>query len=73
MAVPAAKLSEIVAPPERGRVFTESARPTLADCAPTGRIRLDAIAHWAQDVAYADAVQAGVACRRGRAADPDGL
>jgi acyl-ACP thioesterase len=57
------KLSEIVPSPERGRVFTEPARPTLADCAPTGRIRLDALARWAQDVAYADAVEAGLARR----------
>jgi acyl-ACP thioesterase len=57
------KLTEIVASPERGRVFTEPARARLADCAPTGRIRLDAIARWAQDVAYADAVDAGLSRR----------
>ena len=57
------KLSEIVAPPASGRVFTEPARATLADCAPTGRIRLDALARWAQDVAYADAVAAGLSGR----------
>ena len=56
-------MQEIVPPPGRGRVFTEPARPTLADCAPTGRIRLDALARWAQDVAYADSVQAGLARR----------
>jgi acyl-ACP thioesterase len=56
-------MQEIVPPPERGRVFTEPARATLADCAPTGRIRLDAIARWAQDVAYADAVEAGLSRR----------
>jgi acyl-ACP thioesterase len=49
--------------PERGRVFTESIRPGLADCAPTGRIRLDALARWAQDIAYADAVDAELAGR----------
>ncbi len=63
MTVHAVKLSELVAAPERGRVFTEPARPTLADCAPTGRMRLDALARWAQDVAYADSVQAGMAGR----------
>ena len=63
MTVHPVKLSELVAPPERGRVFTETVRPTLADCAPTGRIRLDAIARWAQDVAYADAVHAGLSRR----------
>jgi len=30
----------------------------LADVAPTGRVRLDAIARWLQDVAYADVVDA---------------
>jgi acyl-ACP thioesterase len=63
MAVHAVKLSELVASPGSGRVFTEPARPTLADCAPTGRIRLDALARWAQDVAYADSVDAGMARR----------
>ena len=54
-------MQEIVASPGRGRVFTEPARPTLADCAPTGRIRLDALARWAQNVAYADSVDASLA------------
>ena len=36
-------------------------RPGLADCAPSGRMRLDAIARWVQDVAYADVDDAGVA------------
>jgi len=56
-------MQEIVSPPASGRVFTEPARPTLADCAPTGRIRLDALARWAQDVAYADSAQAGLSRR----------
>ena len=54
-------MQEIVPPPERGRVFTESLRPGLADCSPSGRIRLDALARWAQDIAYADSVDAGLA------------
>jgi acyl-ACP thioesterase len=54
------ELTEIVGAPGHGRVFTEAARARLADCAPTGRIRLDALARWAQDVAYADAVDAGL-------------
>jgi acyl-ACP thioesterase len=58
--VHAVTLTELVAPPERGRVFTEPLRPGLADCAPSGRIRLDALARWAQDVAYADSVDAGL-------------
>lgn len=55
-----AKLTQLVTRPERGRVFTEPARPGLADCAPSGRVRLDALARFTQDIAYADAVQAGL-------------
>jgi acyl-ACP thioesterase len=57
------ELSEFVTWPERGRLFTEPARARLADCAPTGRVRLDALARWAQDVAYADAIEAGLSRR----------
>src|SRR5436309_8391132 len=53
----------MVAPPEGGRVFRQEVRPGLADCSPTGRIRLDALARWLQDLAYADVEQAGVADR----------
>jgi acyl-ACP thioesterase len=56
-------VQEIVPTPQRGRIFTESLRPGLADCSPSGRIRLDALARWAQDVAYADSVDAGQAGR----------
>lgn len=42
-------------------MFTQALRPGLADCAPSGRIRLDALARWLQDVAYADVEEAGVA------------
>lgn len=51
---------ELVGPPERGRVFRQSRRPSLAECAPSGRVRLDALARWAQDIAYADAEDAGL-------------
>ena len=53
--------TELVDQPDRGRVFTQTMRPALADCAPSGRIRLDALARWLQDVAYADVEQAGLA------------
>ncbi len=53
--------TELLPLPERGRVFNGRARPGLADCAPSGRTRLDAIARWLQDVAYADVEDAGVA------------
>lgn len=53
--------SEIVEVPSHGRVFSEPVRPGFADCAPTGRARLDGLARWLQDVAYADVVDAGLA------------
>jgi acyl-ACP thioesterase len=53
--------NELVAPPELGRTFTQPIRPGFADCAPSGRIRLDALACWLQDVAYADVEDAGLA------------
>jgi acyl-ACP thioesterase len=57
----AVKLTELVAVPDRGRIFTEPpVRPGLADCAPTGRVRLDALARFVQDIAYADADDAGL-------------
>src|SRR5437588_8032149 len=53
--------SEIVGPPPGGRVYSHAQRPGLGDCAPSGRIRLDALARWLQDVAYADVEDAGLA------------
>jgi acyl-ACP thioesterase len=47
-------------PPDGGRLFEQTMRPGLADCAPSGRIRLDALARWLQDVAYADVEDAGL-------------
>jgi acyl-ACP thioesterase len=54
---------ELVEPPAHGRVFRQSRRPGLADCAPSGRVRLDALARWAQDIAYADAEDVGLSDR----------
>lgn len=45
---------------EGGRTFRFDRRPLLADCAPSGRARLDALARWMQDVAYADVEDAGL-------------
>ncbi|HEY6398800.1 MAG TPA: acyl-ACP thioesterase domain-containing protein [Solirubrobacteraceae bacterium] len=56
-----APLSELEPAPRTGRVFTQTRRPGLGDCAPSGRMRLDALANWLQDVAYADVEDAGVA------------
>ena len=41
-----------------GRAFTQPRLPGFADCAPSGRVRLDALACWLQDVAYADVADA---------------
>lgn len=43
-----------------GRVFGIVRRPLLGDCAPSGRARLDALARWMQDVAFADVEDAGL-------------
>jgi acyl-ACP thioesterase len=50
---------ELVPRPRRGRVFTGSVRVRLADLSRSGRLRLDAIARVAQDVASDDAADAG--------------
>lgn len=42
------------------RAFSDSRRPGFAECAPSGRVRLDALACWLQDVAYADVVDSGL-------------
>jgi acyl-ACP thioesterase len=60
---PTAPLAELVPPPGRGRTFEREVVPGLADATGSGRVRLDAIARWLQDVAYADVVDAGLAGR----------
>ncbi|MGI8412899.1 MAG: hypothetical protein ACR2QA_10540 [Solirubrobacteraceae bacterium] len=59
--MPADAFTELVSPPAHGRVFTRVLVPGLADCAPSGRIRLDALARWLQDIAYADVDEGGLA------------
>src|SRR3954452_23296429 len=54
------KLTELVQPPSAGRVFTDRARAGLGDVSPSGRARLDAIARWLQDAAFADLVDSGL-------------
>ena len=56
-------LSELVPRPQQGRVFEQVLSAGFADCAPSGRVRLDAVARWLQDVAYADVVDAEVVDR----------
>jgi acyl-ACP thioesterase len=51
---------ELVAAPAGGRVFRHGAVAGLADVAPSGRARLDAIARWLQDAALADVVDSGL-------------
>jgi acyl-ACP thioesterase len=51
---------ELVAHPGVGRAFERPIAPGLGDAAPGGRIRLDALARWLQDVALADVVDAGL-------------
>lgn len=43
-----------------GRVFERELLPGVADAGAGGRVRLDAIARWLQDVAYLDLVDAGL-------------
>lgn len=51
---------QMVAAPSEGRVYRIHRRPQLADCAPSGRIRLDALARWMQDIAFADVEDVGL-------------
>jgi acyl-ACP thioesterase len=42
------------------RSYSQPRQPGFAECAPSGRVRLDALACWLQDVAYADVQDAGL-------------
>lgn len=55
----AAGADEILALPAAGRVFTGERTVRLGDATPRGRLRLDAIATFLQDVAEDDAADAG--------------
>jgi acyl-ACP thioesterase len=50
----------MIDPPAEGRVYVHRAVPGLGDVTPGGRARLDAIARWLQDAAFADVHDAGV-------------
>ena len=54
-------MTEFVPRPAEGRVFVVPATAGLGDVAPSGRVRLDAIARWLQDAAWADAADSGLA------------
>jgi acyl-ACP thioesterase len=51
---------QAVSMPADGRVFHHADRVTLADVAPSGRARLDALARWLQDAAYEDSLDSGL-------------
>jgi acyl-ACP thioesterase len=51
--------AELVPPPARGRVFRSSRRIRLSDTDATGRLRLDAVARYLQDVATDDVADNG--------------
>ena len=53
------EFTELVPQPPQGRVFESSLMPGIADAGGDGRVRLDAIARWLQDVAYADLLDVG--------------
>lgn len=51
---------ELVPHPGVGRAFQQTVIAGLADAAPGGRVRLDALARWLQDAALDDVVDAGL-------------
>lgn len=50
----------LVAPRPGGRTYTADVIAGLGDCAPSTRVRMDALARWLQDVAYRDVGDAGL-------------
>ena len=57
---PAASLPELVPIPAQGRRFSGARSPRLGDVTPKGRLRLDAVARYLQDIANDDAIDAGL-------------
>jgi acyl-ACP thioesterase len=53
-------LNEMVAPAAGARQFSAEFRAGFSDCSPSGRLRLDGLARWLQEVAYADVEDAGL-------------
>jgi acyl-ACP thioesterase len=51
---------ELVPVPSRGRTFSRTRRVRLGDVSPNGRLRLDALARFVQDVSNDDTVDAGL-------------
>lgn len=53
-------ITPLPARPDEGRCYTAERRVRLGDATPDGRCRLDALAHYLQDVAEDDAAEAGL-------------
>jgi acyl-ACP thioesterase len=51
-------MTELIPQPERGRTYSAHRLARLGDVSPAGRLRLDAVARYLQDVANDDAVDA---------------
>jgi acyl-ACP thioesterase len=58
--LPDFELQPLVPCPDDIRVFGHTRRAGIAEVAPSGRLRLDSIARWAQDVGWADVDDAGL-------------
>jgi acyl-ACP thioesterase len=56
----ASAFDEILPHPGAGRAYEQTVIAGLADAAPGGRVRLDALARWLQDAALNDVVDAGL-------------
>jgi acyl-ACP thioesterase len=54
------ELQPLVPQPGDVRAFTHERRAGVGDVGPSGRLRLDSIARWVQDVAWADVEDAGL-------------
>lgn len=60
MTTAATEFDALVPHPGTGRAFEQTVIAGLADAAPGGRVRLDALARWLQDAALDDVVDAGL-------------
>lgn len=57
---PSSLVTDLVPVPTEGRTFTAHRKVRLADVSPNGRMRLDAVARFVQDVSNDDTVDAGL-------------
>jgi acyl-ACP thioesterase len=54
-------MTELVPVPSSGRVYAGAARGRLSETTAAGRVRVDTLARWLQDVAFDDVTAAGLA------------